>query len=351
MVYDFIIVGGEAIGLYLGLKLAQQGRRILILEQKPTTGDKVCSGLVSSHIFDFFPKDWTDKFIERAFDGASINVEKSSYFFKGQAFIINRVKLNQIILGEFLKNGGEINFNAKVLSIAERNDDVKVEVIVNRNPKVFFSKIVAGADGVMSLVRKTMGVKAPEFLLGCMVHSFKDIKDNYVDLYFGRRFPGYFGWRIPRVDDTEWGIALLPRHNPADRLNEFLKERNVEYSNFQAALIPMDPIKRTTSKRLFVLGDAAGQVKPYSGGGLIYGFTAADIAAKVINPDNPDLSLYEKGWRKALGSEIVMGNILKSCYHFPGFIKKAGLCVLSHVPQIDQDRPLTILRNLFGKSK
>jgi len=89
------------------------------------------------YIFDFFPKEWADKFIERKFNGASINVDKSSYSFKGQAFIIDRVKLNQIIVSEFVKSGGEISFSAKVLSVAERNDDVKVEAIVNRNSKVF----------------------------------------------------------------------------------------------------------------------------------------------------------------------------------------------------------------------
>jgi len=78
--------------------------------------------------------------------------------------------------------------------------------------------------------------------------------------------------------------------------------------------IPLKPLARTCSERLVVVGDAAGQVKPTSGGGIYYGLLCADIAVNTLHQalEGDDLSAkslakYERGWRRRLGQELKIG--------------------------------------------
>ena len=113
----------------------------------------------------------------------------------------------------------------------------------------------------------------------------------------------------------------------------------------KAALIPYYPLKKTTSKRVFLCGDSAGQIKPYTGGGIVYGFRCAKIAAKAIdNFNNPDLSKYEKEWRKSLMKDIRLGSFFKKCFSTPNFIKKTGLSLLKTRKKLDQDSPYSAFK-------
>jgi len=78
--------------------------------------------------------------------------------------------------------------------------------------------------------------------------------------------------------------------------------------------IPLKPLPRTYGERLLVIGDAAGQVKPTSGGGIYYGLLGADIAARTLHQALADgdlsarrLAQYQRGWRKRLGRELKTG--------------------------------------------
>ena len=78
--------------------------------------------------------------------------------------------------------------------------------------------------------------------------------------------------------------------------------------------IPLKPLARTYAERLVVVGDAAGQVKPTSGGGIYYGLLCADIAVGTLHQalEDDDLSArrlagYERGWKKRLGRELKIG--------------------------------------------
>lgn len=87
--YDLIVVGGETIGLYLGLQFLKKGYQVVILEQKERPGKKVCSGLVSSHLLDFFSPDEARLFIEKKYTEATLWINDRGYLFKGSAFLID----------------------------------------------------------------------------------------------------------------------------------------------------------------------------------------------------------------------------------------------------------------------
>jgi geranylgeranyl reductase family protein len=351
MVYDLIVVGGSAVGLYLAREFLKKGNSVLILERKKSVGGKVCSGLLSQHIFSLLLKSPEEilkvngDLIENQFEKARLWVGDRYFDFPGKAWLFNRRKLDEYLFQEAIRVGAEIKLEKEVVKVREEEKFVFVKT---KDGAEFQGKIVAGCDGVLSTVAKEVGLpKQKNLLLGVIAYNqipnskLQVPNDDFPELFFEKDFPGFFAWKIPRKDSIEYGTALEPEKKPKERLEKWLKKS----FQFQAALIPLYPLKKTTTKRVFLCGDSAGQIKPYTGGGLIYGFTAAQIASKTINPSDPHLEIYEKEWRKKLMKEIRFGNLLRHCYSLPDFLKRAGLSFLKKKNNLDQDQPLTIFHN------
>lgn len=345
--FDLIVIGGGPVGLYLAKEFQEKGSSVLILDASfpPPQKNKLCSGLVSKHLFEFVPKD--NFFIEKKFSCARCWIEENPFDFKGEVWLIDRAKFDQYLFEKAEKAGIEIKTGKKVVKVEEKKDLVKV---VLENGKEFQGKVLAGCDGAVSITAREIGLPLQKnLLLGVIAYSkIENCKreteaENFPNLFFSKKFPGFFIWRIPRKEVVEWGIALKPKQKPKQKLENFLKEKNIKYKNLRAALIPFYPLKRTVSSRVFLCGDAAGQIKPATGGGIVYGLIAARIASRVINPSNPKMDVYEKKWRQALMKEISFGNFLRGCYYLPNFLKRTGIAFLQKRQKLDQDKPSSIL--------
>lgn len=345
MIYDIIIVGGGAVGLFLAKEFSLRGNSVLLLEKNKKIGQKACSGLVSYHIFDYIPKEDFDKFLDIKIEGAKLWIEKESFYFKGKALVLDREKFDNYLFEEAKKSGVDILLGKKVINVKEKK--VIVEIVLEGG-QTLKGKIIAGCDGVNSTIVKKCGFPIQKkFLLGTMCYEEKTSKvsDNYVELFFSKKFPGFFSWRIPRKKSVEWGLAVRKEKKPIKKLKDFLTEKEIKVNNFKGAFIPYFPLKKTAKGRVFLCGDSAGQIKPYTGGGIIYGFHCAKIAVKTISDfENPNLWQYEKAWRKSLMKEVFFGNFLKKCYLFPNFIKKIGLNFLKNRQKLDQDSPSSVFR-------
>jgi len=341
--YDVIVVGGGAIGLYLARQFAEKGSSVLLIEKKKKIGRKPCSGLVSSVIFEFINKNKCD-FIENEFSKARIWIEKKFFDFTGKAFLLNREGLDKHFLKRAKKDGVRIHVKTEVIKITEKED--KVEALLNSG-EIVKGRILAGCDGAISKVARNLNLpRQRKLLLGVIGYQFKANKEsftnNFPELFFSKDFLGFFAWKIPRKQNIEWGVALEPEEKPREKLEKLLKEKGIKIERIASALIPLSPRRRTVTRRCFLCGDAAGQIKPATGGGLIYGLISARIASEVINPKNPNTPFYEEQWRKKIQREIILGSLLKKCYYLPSFLKKIGLLWLKNKKKLHQDRPSTI---------
>ncbi|MDD5551770.1 MAG: NAD(P)/FAD-dependent oxidoreductase [Candidatus Pacebacteria bacterium] len=343
--HDLIVVGGGAVGLFLSKEFAKKGKSVLLLERKKEIGQKLCSGLVSSNILNYIPKDDFGFFLEKEINGAKLWIEKSPFFFKGKAFLFDRNKFDIYLKEEAEKYGVKILTEESISNISEKEDFVEIS---STTGSIFRGKILAGCDGAVSLIARNVNLpQQKKLLLGLIVFSEKkkDVKEDFVELFFSKKFSGFFAWKIPRKKSVEWGIALKKDKNPREKLEIFLKEKKIPYKDIKAALIPYFPIKKTITKRVFLCGDSAGQIKPYTGGGLVYGFSCAKIASNTIdNFENPNLEEYEKKWRKFLMKEIRTGDLFRKFYSLPNFAKKIGLSLIRTRQKLDQDKPTSIFR-------
>lgn len=339
--YDFVVVGAGPVGSYLSWKLSERGRDVLLLEMgeagKPLKG----TGHISKGLFDFVPKE--ESFIENEIRRGVFHTGDKSYTFGGDevvSYVIDRAKFDRFLLGRAKKSG--VEFRNEKFAGMRRGEK---SILVNTEDDTYSTKLLAGCDGPNSSVRRHAGLPGPKvFLHGIFAKVDEESSgQDFVDVYLDRP-KDFFSWRVPRGKDVEYGLATELGNNVREELNGFSQRLGFEPGEIYSGLIPMLPSRKTTSERIFLCGDAAAQTKPFTGGGIIYGLTAANIASEVADPDKPEtIKKYEKKWRKELGTEIRLGNWIRRFYSLPPVLKSSFLRLgEKYQKKMHMDRPSSL---------
>lgn len=307
--YDVIIAGAGPVGAHLAQLLRGKGLSVIVLEKKKVTGKAACSGLISARIKTLVTLD--SSFVEHIVYGAtfhskntSLTVEKK----KPVAYVINRVLFDRHLISLAEKAGAKILFGEAIefYSVEEN------QVVVN---KKYCAKMLVGADGAGSTVRRLSGLKGKIYSVNGIISIFDEPSiDRNVDVFYGKSIaPGFFAWRIPRSASVEYGLASnsSSSKNHIHYFKKFLKQHNHELTKFYSHPIVFGE-QDTAGKRVILAGDAALQVKPFSGGGVIYGLMCAKIAAKAISgafkKDDFSKAFFEKKYDR-VWKEKFMGSI------------------------------------------
>jgi len=287
------IVGGGICGLYLAINLAKKGEEVFVFEKKKQIGQKACSCLISERIFDFLPQA---KKLQKILIKKVIVVfpkKEVEIFFKRNFFVFERKNLEETLYFLAKKEGVKIFLGKKIEDL----------------PKGF--DVLIGADGALSVVRKKLNLKKePEIFLGLQA---MEKKENYDD--FATVFPTKFGilWKIPRGENTEWGIVERPKF--AKKIFfEFLKKNKIEIFNLKSSFISQGLVF-SSSNSIFLLGEAQGLTKPWSFGGIIWGLESCKIFLKNFL----DAQKFEKEVKKFFLPQIFLSKILRKIFCFLGF--------------------------------
>lgn len=314
------IVGAGIIGLYLAWQLSVKGHKVSVYEKKPEKdiADKPCSTLVSERIKDFIPLE--DDFVENRISGCLINFPKKTIRldFRPEHLALSRSKLVKRLLDLSLAAGAEVFFEREIKNIPGG-----------------FDRLI-GCDGGLSSVRKELKLPAPGFRLGLQI--FEKRPDNYG---LAETWPVRSGfiWRIARGKEVEWGI-LADRELALPELKRFLGKKKIDFISDQfgqpvglkSAIVPRGMVPPGIG-RVALCGDAAGMVKPWSGGGLIWGLKAADILVKTF----PDFEAYRRQAGRFFSFRIAKGRVADSAVHFFG--KNFPFLIPSKI-SYDNDFPL-----------
>lgn len=308
--YDTVVIGGGPSGLY-SAKLLEKRFKILVIEEHKEIGKPVqCSGLISRNIEDFVKID--KDFVENEVKGAIIHSQKKEIKLMKPdkaAYVIDRKGFDKS-LAKGLKS--EIMFNTRVMGI----DIASEHATVKTNGKEIKTKMILGCDGPNSVVRNHFGVKPRETLKGLIAITSQRNDSDFVELWFDKGSnPDGFFWKIPRGGKTEYG--MLSEKSTFNAIEKFFKIKNYEK---RAGMIPIG-LQKTHFPRTLLVGDSAGQVKPWSGGGVVYGLTCAKIASDVVKKafDANDFSeafleQYETRWIREIGKNINLGLMFREFY-------------------------------------
>lgn len=320
--YDVIIVGAGPTGSYAASRLAELGYKVIVLEQKEDAGENVCcTGIVSVECFNAFDLDATifrpassAKFFAPC--GEFITLDRES----PQAYVIDRASLDKSLKQHAQRCGAAYLFSASVIAITPEPDYVSVTVDYHGEQRTFAAQVVVLACGFGSELPEKLGLgKITNFMVGAQA-EVDTIDASEIEVYFDQNlFPGFFGWLVPTARNK--GLAgLLVREDPALHLGNLLSHLQSQgkitasQADMKFGTIPLGSLPQTCADRVIAVGDAAGQVKPTTGGGIYYGLLCADIAARCLHQaflDNgfsaTKLSAYDEQWRAKLGHELKTG--------------------------------------------
>jgi flavin-dependent dehydrogenase len=215
--------------------------------------------------------------------------------------------------------GADYSFNSRVTDIIIESTHASVAVSRRGKDDKIPAKCVVIASGFTPGLNKRLGLGLfRDFTVGAQAEVTTPGIDE-VEVYFGDVAPGFFGWIVPTTPSMA-RVGLMSRQKPGRYLRQWLAQLAARGKITSADVrmsyggIPLKPLARTYGERMIVVGDAAGQVKPTSGGGIYYGLLSAEIAAETLHQGLADgdlsarrLARYERGWRKKLGRELRTG--------------------------------------------
>ena len=262
-----------------------------------------CAGLVSKDALVETKAELGNDIILNRVDGAELFLNGDSFRInsRGTALVIDREKFDCA-----LGRGLDVKLNTRFLGIEKVNGSYLVET----DKEEYCADIVVGADGANSSVRRVFGFKENiEYLRGVQCRIRYDKCDrNFVQVHLKMPF---FAWVVPEKE----GIARVGiiSNEPYLDLTGFLKEKSINGEILEkfAGVVPLGKCA-TQKEKVFLVGDAACQVKPLTHGGIYYGMRCAEILADCLAVERP--GDYEKLWRDRFSREIQIGLTIRQAY-------------------------------------
>ena len=354
MEYDVVVVGAGPAGSMAAKYAAKAGAHVLMIEEHATIGQPVqCAGLISTRAFEGC--EVPETLSRRAIRGANIHAPDGRILTvdgkRTMAYVVDRGELDRAMALEALKSGVASLVKTRFSSLRRHGSDVIIAALSQGEPIEIRTRVVIGADGLQSSVGRLGGLERVQTVFTCAqaeVYTNRALSD-FVDLYLGQEVaPGFFAWAIPTRWDTV-RIGLCSTERSLDRLGPLIERLSSRSApsllHFAVGGIPLGPPPCTVAAGTLIVGDAAGQVKPTSGGGIYPGTLCAKIAGTVAaeaaaqgNTSKDALMEYDTRWRSEIGRELETGLRIRE-----GFNKLSDDDLNYTIRALDDERTLDII--------
>lgn len=316
--FDLVVVGGGPSGLSSAWIASKLGVKVLVLEEHEEIGvPKHCAGLVSREGLRAIgmpsERDYVENKVKRAFvvspRGLTIEVKK-----RGEPIcVIDREVFDKALASRAEDEGVRVEVSARVKEVVGLRG-----MVVRSSKGSYRAEAVIDGEGARALISRRMGLPKPSLKLPALQVELRgvDVWMDAVWILMGKEWaPGFFAWVIPIGDRrARVGLAssiglcaqllkrLVKKHPVVSRM---LQKGKVE--RLYGGVVVLSGVKRASIGNFLVVGDAAGQTKPLTGGGVVYGslcglLAGASVAASIEKGVEAS-RIYEKAWRGILARE------------------------------------------------
>ena len=328
---DVVVIGGGPGGLHTGARLAAAGFHTTILEEHVSVGEPVhCTGVLAAEAFDEFnltrrsllnllttARFWSPAGHEVSYVGDEV-----------EAVVIDRRDFDQELLTRAVNAGVTIAGGVRATGVSVDRGGVTVRTASGE----YRARACVIACGANYALHRQVGLGMPRLFLHTAQLEVSVGRLGDVELHFGAEIaPKGFGWVVPvlRGGDRRARIGVMcqrdaPLHfrRLAARVAERWALPPIDERKPRQKILPLAPISKTYSDRLLAVGDAAGLVKPTTGGGIYYSLVSGALAAETLGDAlvRNDLTArrladYERRWRQRLAAEFQAQTRLRLLAH------------------------------------
>ncbi len=330
---DAIVVGGGPAGSFAALSLARLGTEVTVFEEHSEIGiPSHCAGHLSIRSLKrlgLYPLG--GKIVENTFSQANFHsprgAELSVRLARPATCTVNRALFDGYLAKKAEAAGARYFLGSRVRSLLIEDGHLKgVNVEQKGKREDVLAKIVVDSEGINSRLLKQAGLSASRraglvYAVEAEMENVQDIASNAVEVFLGKDYaPGFYAWLIPRLDGTA-KVGLATRTgSPREFLQRLMYKHPIASRKLSKAKIthvafhPISlggPIGKAYANGFLAVGDAASQVKPTTGGGVIFGLTCARIAAQVASEairrgdvSTNYLRLYQKRCKDIVGFDV-----------------------------------------------
>ena len=335
--HDVIVAGAGPAGNIAARRLSEMGHKVAVLDWRENLGDKLCTGIVGRECVERFPPDREDIFRQAhsatvvAPSGKIHRIEKG----EPQAYIVDREAYVASMARRALEAGASYSLGERVTEIERTPAGVALRTASKAGPRAYKARALVVASGFSSPLLRMVGLGGGGHNgYNCMVAYQAEVVSDHLEeteVYLGDGIaPGSFGWLVP-LSGSRALLGIVSSRKLNGHMKSFLSALGDKGKVSSIVKgpdrwgIPLKPLSRTYGDRVVVVGDAAGLVKPTSGGGIYYALLSGELAAETLHEafvaddlSANSLKRYEARWKAVFGRELSIGYCARRLYEALG---------------------------------
>lgn len=321
--WDVAVVGAGPAGSHCAAQLAARGYRVLLLDENEAAREEIlCTGIIGADGFtrlglpisSVVATLKTARFISPS--GSALVYRPEQPF----AYVVGRQRFDRALQRRAVEARAELCFGFYAEQREWVPGGIRIHGWRGDEPYAVEARVAVFATGFHRGLGRALSLGEPHGFIQAaqLVATVRDL--DGAEVYFGREItPGFFAWVVPIGADRA-RVGLLARGPARKWLERFLdgphlRDRLGErLTPISSRPIVQGALPRTAGDHFLVVGEAAGQVKTSTAGGIYYGLLCAELAATVIDEAfrNDDLSEqrlgdYHRRWLRLLGPELRAG--------------------------------------------
>ncbi len=319
--HDAIVIGGGPGGLLTAARLAEARHAVALVEEHEQIGRPVhCTGIVAREAFGEFGLGTTSilnglsQVRFHSPSGLRVDYDPTGV----DAVVVDRAVFDEDLSARAGRAGVRMVGGQRATRVEPGPDGVTVTLAGGRTLSARSAVLACGANYVF---QRQMGLGMPAVYLASAQLELPASREGQVEIFFGSQIaPAGFAWAVPvaREGRPYVRVGLMCDGDAGFYFGRLLERVRGTFGIEASAevkprrrLLPLGTIRRTFEDRVLAVGDAAGLVKPTTGGGIYYSLLSAELAAETLDAalraddlGADALAPYEQAWRQRLHEEF-----------------------------------------------